>query len=100
MEKISKWDLGEVLETKEDIIACLEVALAETDTKFLFETLGALARSKGMSQIAKELGVTREGLYKSLSPDGHPSFETVIKLLDILGLHIRLEQKSQTRKSA
>ena len=99
MEKISKWDLGEVLETREDVIACLEVALAETDTKFLFETLGALARSKGMSQIAKELGVTREGLHKSLSPGGHPSFETVVKLLDILGLSIRLEQKT-TKKSA
>jgi len=96
IEKItfSDWDLAETLETKEDIIACLEVALAETDTKFLFETLGALARSAGMSQIARELGVTREGLYKSLSPNGHPSFETVIKLLDLLGLRIRLEQKS------
>ena len=94
MEKISKWDLGEVLDTKEDVIACLEVALAETNTKFLFKTLGALARSRGMSEIAKELGVTREGLYKSLSPDGHPSFETVVKLLDILGLSIRLEQKT------
>ena len=93
MEKISKWDLSEVLETKEDIIACIEVALAEANTKFLFETLGALARAKGMSQIAKELGVTREGLYKSLSPIGHPSFETVVKLLDVLGLSIKLEQK-------
>jgi len=94
MEKISKWDVAEILETREDIIACLEVALAETDTKFLFEILGALARSAGMAKIARELGVTREGLYKSLSPDGHPSFETVIKLLDILGLRVRLEQKS------
>jgi probable addiction module antidote protein len=94
MEKISKWDIAEVLDTKEDIIACLEVALAEPDTKFLFETLGALARSKGMARIARELGVTREGLYKSLSLDGHPSFETVIKLIDLLGLRIRLEQKS------
>ena len=95
-EKVTfaKWDVAEILDTKEDIIACLEVALAKADTKFLFETLGALARSKGMTQIAKELGVTREGLYKSLSPDGHPSFETVIKLLDILGLQVKLEQKS------
>jgi probable addiction module antidote protein len=94
-EKItfSDWDLADTLETKEDIIACLEVAMAESNTKFLFETLGALARSKGMAQIARELGVTREGLYKSLSPDGHPSFETVIKLLDVLGMRMRLEQK-------
>jgi len=94
MEKISKWDIAEILDTKEDIIACLEVALAEPDTKFLFETLGAVARSAGMARIAKELGVTREGLYKSLSPGGHPSFETVVKLLDVLGLRVRLEKKS------
>jgi len=94
MEKMSKWDIAEILDTKEDIIACLEVALAESDTKFLFETLGALARSAGMTQLARELGVTREGLYKSLSSGGHPSFETVIKLLDVLGLRVKLEQKS------
>jgi len=95
-EKItfSDWDIAETLESKEDIVACLEIALLETNTKFLFEVLGALARSKGMAVIAKELGVTREGLYKSLSPNGHPSFETVVKLLDLLGMRVRLEAKS------
>jgi len=95
-EKInfSDWDIAEYLDTKEDIIACLEVAIAESNTKFLFETLGAITRSKGMAKIARELGVTREGLYKSLSSEGRPSFETVIKLLDLLGMRVRLEQKS------
>jgi probable addiction module antidote protein len=95
-EKITfeKWDLAEILDSKEDIAACLEVALSEANTQFLLETLGALARSKGMTRIAKELGVTREGLYKSLSIDGSPSFVTVIKLFDFLGLRIRLEQKA------
>jgi probable addiction module antidote protein len=46
-----------------------------------------------MAQIARELGVTREGLYKSLSPTGNPSFETVLKLLDNLGFRLRVEQK-------
>ena len=94
-EKITfkKWDLAEILDTKEDIAACLEAALSESNSKFLFETLGALARSKGMTRVAKELGVTREGLYKSLSIDGSPSFDTVIKLFDIFGLRIRLEPK-------
>ena len=94
-EKITfkKWDLAEILDTKEDIAACLEVALAESNTQFLLETLGALARSKGMTKVAKELGVTREGLYKSLSIDGSPSFDTVIKLFDIFGLRIKLEPK-------
>ncbi len=93
MENISKWDLADVLETKEDILACLDVALAENDTQFLFETLGAIARSAGMAQIARELDVTREGLYKSLSPKGHPSFETVIKLFDLLGFRLKMELK-------
>lgn len=95
-EKIafSDWDVAETLNDKEDIISCLEVALKENNTKFLFEVLSALARSKGMTKIARELGVTREGLYKSLSPCGHPSFETVIKLLDILGMKLKVEPKS------
>jgi probable addiction module antidote protein len=95
MEKItvSDWDLADGLDTKEDILAHIEVALAEGDTKFLFDIIGALARSEGMSQIARELGVTREGLYKSLSPDGNPSFVTVLKLLDILGFQLSIQQK-------
>jgi probable addiction module antidote protein len=47
-----------------------------------------------MAQIARELGATREGLYKSLSPAGNPSFETVLKLLNILGFRLKIEKKS------
>jgi probable addiction module antidote protein len=52
-----------------------------------------IARSEGMTQIARALGVTREGLYKSLAPSGNPSFETVLKLLGILGFRLKVEQK-------
>jgi probable addiction module antidote protein len=93
MKTVSKWDMAEFIDTKEDVIAHLTVALEENDMDFLFEVIGALARSEGMTQIAKELGVTREGLYKSLSPNGNPSFDTVIKLLDILGFRLKVEQK-------
>jgi probable addiction module antidote protein len=99
-ETFSEWDIAEILDTKEDIIACLEVALSEGNTQFLFEMLGALTRAKGMAQMARELGVTREGLYKSLSPDGHPSFETIFKLMDILGLRLKLELKSELKKAS
>jgi probable addiction module antidote protein len=91
--KVSKWDMAEFIDTKEDVLAHIAVALEENDTEFLLDIIGALARSAGMSQIARELGVTREGLYKSLSPTGNPSFETVLKLLDILGFRLRVEQK-------
>ena len=90
----SKWDPAEIIETKETVIAFLECALEDYDPEYLLEIIGDICRSKGMTQIARELGVTRKGLYKSLAPDGNPSFKTVFKLLDLLGLRVKLEQKS------
>ena len=95
-EKItfSDWDPAEVIETKEDVIALLEVALEENDPDFLLSVIGDIARSKGMTQIAKELNLDRKGLYKSLAPDGNPSFKTVFKLIDLLGLRLKMELKT------
>jgi len=95
-EKItfSKYDPAEYINTKDAVIAFLERAIEENDPDFLLRTIGHIARSKGMTQIAKELNVDRVGLYKSLAPDGNPSFKTVFKLLDLLGLRLKLEPKS------
>jgi len=95
-EKItfSDWDPAEVIETKEDVISILEVTLEENDPDFLLSVIGDIARSKGMTQIAKELNLDRKGLYKSLAPDGNPSFKTVFKLLDLLGLRLKMELKT------
>jgi len=95
-EKITfaDWDPAEVIETKEDVIAHLEVALEENDPDFLLRMIGHIARSKGMARIARELNLNRKGLYKSLAPDGNPSFKTVFKLLDLLGMQLKVEQKS------
>ncbi|MCL2442830.1 MAG: putative addiction module antidote protein [Treponema sp.] len=90
----AKYDPAEVIETKEDVIASLEEAIEENDPDFLLKTIGYIARSKGMTQLAKELNIDRVGLYKSLAPNGNPSFKTVFKLFDLLGLRLRLEQKS------
>ncbi|MDR3334728.1 MAG: putative addiction module antidote protein [Treponema sp.] len=92
-EKTSLWDMAEFINTKEDVIALFTVALDENDIDFLKSGINALARSKGMTAIARELGVTREGLYKSLSLNGNPSFTTMIKLLDNLGFRLKIEQK-------
>jgi len=88
------WDPAEYINSKEDVIALIEVALEENNPDFLLSIIGDIARSKGMTKIARELNLDRVGLYKSLAPDGNPSFKTVFKLLDILGLQVRLEQKS------
>jgi len=95
MEKIktSKYDPAEDIETREDVIAYLEAALEENDTEFLFKTLGYIARSKGMAQIAKELNLNREGLYVALSPQGNPSFITIARVLDNLGFRLSIQSK-------
>ena len=95
-EKITfeKWDPADDIGTKEDVVALLKVALEENDPDFLLRAIGYIARSKGMAKIARELNIDRKGLYKSLAPGGNPSFKTVFKLLDILGLRVRLEPKA------
>jgi probable addiction module antidote protein len=95
MEKITfdDWDPADEIETKEDVIAYLEVALEENDPAFLLKTIGHIARSKGMVQLAKELNLDRAGLYKALSPEGNPSFVTVVKVLDNLGFQLNITQK-------
>lgn len=89
----SKWDPSEYIETKEDVLAFLEGAFEENDPEFLFKTIGYIARSKGMAQIAKELNLNREGLYTALSPQGNPSFITVARVLDNLGFQLSVKQK-------
>ena len=95
MEKItvSDWHLADHINTKEDVIGILEAAIEENDIEFLFKVIGDIARSKGMGQIAKELKLNRESLYRSLSQGGNPSFYTVVKVLDNLGYQLSIKQK-------
>ena len=92
--KISKWDAAEDMDTKEDVLAYLEVALEENDMEFLFKAISDIERSKGMAQIAKELNLNRVGLYQALSEKGNPSFTTMIKVLDNLGYRLQLIRKT------
>jgi probable addiction module antidote protein len=85
-----KWDAAEHLETKEDIAAYLQVALEDGDTALIVAALGDIARSKGMTQIAREAGLGRESLYKSLAIEGNPEFATVLKVLQALGLRFQV----------
>ena len=88
-----EWDMAENINTRDEVIAYLEAALEENDTETLFDVLGAIARSKGMMMIARELGLSRESLYKSLSTGGNPSFVTIAKVLDNLGYQLSVRQK-------
>jgi len=91
--KTTVWDMADHINTKEDVAAYLEAALEENDTALLLAVIGDIARSKGMAQIAKELNLARESLYRSLSQDGNPSFSTIVKVLDNLGFQLSVRQK-------
>jgi len=92
-EKTTVWDMAEHINTKEDVTAYLEAALEENDTALLFAVIGDIARSKGMAQIAKDLDLARESLYRSLAADGNPSFNTIVKVLDNLGYQLSVREK-------
>jgi probable addiction module antidote protein len=94
MEKTYKWDMADHIKTKDDVIGYLEAALEENDTGLLFEVIGDIARSEGMTQLAWELNLSRESLYRSFSRTGNPSFTTVVKLLDVLGYKIKVLPKT------
>jgi probable addiction module antidote protein len=91
--KLYDWDMADDIETKEDVHAFLEAAFEENNLDTLLDVLGAIARSKGMADIAGETGLNRESLYKSFSREGNPSFGTVMKVLDILGFQLSIKQK-------
>jgi len=91
--KTYEWNPADDIKTKDDVIGILAAAIEENDPKFLFSVIGDIARSKGMSKIARELNLNREGLYESLSAKGNPSFATVMSVLDNLGYGINIYQK-------
>ena len=88
--KTTRWDSAEYLKTDEDIQLYLEACIEEAgdDPAFIVHALGVIARAKNMSQLARDTGLTREGLYKALSPEGNPTFATVSKVAKALGLQI------------
>ena len=92
MEKIKTrpWDSAEHLKTEDDIADYFEACLLEggDDPAFIAHALGMIARARGMSQVARDAGMSREGLYKALSTEGNPSFGTILKVIKALGLQL------------
>ncbi len=86
--KLRKWNLVDHLKTEEDMVLYFEACLEEGDPALITAALGDIARAKGMSQLARDTGISREGLYKALSGEGNPEFATVLKLVKALGLKL------------
>jgi len=91
----SHYDTAEYLQTEEDIAAYLEAVMEENDPSLLAAALGDIARARNMSQLAKEVGMSREGLYKALSGEGNPAFATISKVANALGLRLTIEPLSR-----
>lgn len=83
-----KFDIDEYLETDDDIREFLQEVAAAGDTADFVHALKIAAKAKGMTEVAKQAGVTRASLYKSLSVDGNPRFETISKIVEALGCHL------------
>ena len=93
MATTKPWNVQDHLQTPEDCALYLQAALEEAgdDAAFVAKALGDVARSKGMSAVARDTGLTREGLYKALGENGNPSFSTVLKVVRALGLKVTVE---------
>lgn len=87
-EKFHEFDVAEMLDSDEAIEAFLSEAMDTGDAKIIASSLGAVARAKGMTKIARETGLAREHLYKSLSENGNPTLETTLAVLKAVGFHL------------
>ncbi|MGP1530053.1 MAG: addiction module antidote protein [Treponema sp.] len=88
--KTTKWDMADYIQTEDEIKTYISVAFESGDVTDILNILGAVARSKGMSDVSKKLGVNREALYTSFSKNGNPSFKTVYNFLNMLGLKLSI----------
>ena len=88
-----RWDSAEHLKTEEDMQLYLEACLEEASDNpaLIVHALGVIARAKNMSQLSRATGMSREGLYKALSPEGNPTFSTVAKVAKALGFRLTVE---------
>ena len=86
--KTKPFDPAEYLDTPESIAAYMTEALETGDPSFVADALGVIARARGMSEVAREAGVSRESLYRALSADGNPEFGTVMRVAHALGLRL------------
>lgn len=89
-QKFSRYDVADYLGNEEEMAAYLDACMEEAgdDAAYIAAALGDIARARGMAQLAKDTGISREGLYKALSADGNPSLATVLKVVKALGLKL------------
>jgi probable addiction module antidote protein len=84
--KITKFDVTEHLDNEEVVAEYLAAAMEDSDSSVFLAALADVAKARGMAQLAKDSGLSRESLYKTLAPGAKPRFETIIKITKALGV--------------
>ncbi len=97
----TRYDVAEHLRTPEEMAAYLEACIEEAngDAAFIAKALGDIARAKGMSRVARDAGLSRESLYKALSGERTPGFDTILKVISALGLKLHAEAATVDSKT-
>ena len=93
--KTSLWDSAELLDSPERIAAYVEAAFEDGDPSLITHALGVVARARGMSQLAKEAGLSRDAMYKAFQPDGNPTLQTLTNVMKALGMRLSVEAVSR-----
>ena len=97
--KATRFDPAEILKTPEECAWFLTDALQTKDPAQIAHALGTLARAKGMREVAKKTGLSREGLYKILSDKGNPEIATILRILQVLGVELVAQPAKAKRKT-
>lgn len=92
--KVIPFDPADHLENEEDILNYLEAAMEGNDPKHIASALGDVARSKGMTEIARKTGLGRQALYTALSENGNPTLETLAAVLGALGFELTVRRRA------
>ena len=95
-EKFTRYDTADYLKADEEMVAYLDACIEDDpgDGSLIRVALGTIARARGMSQLARDTGISREGLYQALSAEGNPEFSTVMKVIRALKLRLHAESVS------
>jgi probable addiction module antidote protein len=96
MNKISKFDVAEHLDNEEVIAEYLAAALEESDPDAFITALADIAKARGITQLAKDTGLGRDSLYKTLTPGSNPRFETILKISKALGVPLAVKRQEAT----
>lgn len=101
-EKFTRWNAADYLKTEEDMVLYLDACLDEDagDGRVIRAALNDIARARGMTKLARDTGLTREGLYRALSDKGNPELATVLRIIKALGmrLHAALSSAAKPRR--